>query len=79
MPITDLLRQNRKLYGNETALVELNPDRPENRRLTWREFDLVESTGRGPYRREITWAVFDEKANRFANLLLERGDRKSVV
>ena len=76
MPITDLLRQNRKLYGNETALVELNPDRPENRRLTWREFDLVENTGRGAYRREITWAVFDEKANRFANLLLERGIRR---
>ena len=29
-----------------------------------------------PYRREITWHVFDEKANRFANLLLSRGIKK---
>ena len=26
-----------------------------------------------PYRREITWNVFDEKANRFANMLLSPG------
>ena len=26
--------------------------------------------------REITWRVFDEKANRFANLLLSRGIKK---
>ena len=29
-----------------------------------------------PYRRQITWSVFDEKANRFANLLLSRGVKK---
>ena len=28
------------------------------------------------YRREITWSVFNEKANRFANLLIQRGIRK---
>ena len=28
------------------------------------------------YRREITWNVFNEKANRFANLLVERGIKK---
>ena len=28
------------------------------------------------YRREITWNVFNEKANRFANLLLSRGVKK---
>lgn len=26
MPITDLLERNAKLYGNETALVEINPE-----------------------------------------------------
>ena len=73
MPITDHLRRNAALYGNEIALVERNPEREENRRMTWREYDLVESSHKEPYRREITWSVFDEKANRFANLLLERG------
>ena len=28
------------------------------------------------YRREITWSVMDEKANRFANLLISRGIKK---
>ena len=26
MPITDLLERNSKLYGNEVALVEIDPD-----------------------------------------------------
>ena len=26
MPITDLLERNSKLYGNEIALVEMNPE-----------------------------------------------------
>ena len=26
MPITDLLERNSKLYGDETALVEINPE-----------------------------------------------------
>ena len=75
MPITDLLRRNAKEFGNDIALVERNPEKSEDRRMTWREYDLVESGGM-PYRREITWSVFDEKANRFANLLLERGINK---
>ena len=29
-----------------------------------------------PFRREITWETFDQKANRFANLLLTRGCQK---
>ena len=29
-----------------------------------------------PYRREITWSVFNEKANRFANMLISRGVKK---
>ena len=73
MPITDLLERNAKLYGTETALVEINPQLQEPRRVTWREYELIQPGGPVPYRREITWSVFDEKANRAANLLLSRG------
>lgn len=76
MPITNLLEQNCKLYPDEVALIELNPAIHDDRRTTWREYDLVEAAPVGPYRREITWRVFNEKANRFANLLLERGIKK---
>ena len=76
MPITDLLERNSKLYGDEVALVELNPEIQEEPRVTWREYELIQPTSSVPYRREITWAVFDEKANRVANLLLKRGIRK---
>jgi acyl-CoA synthetase (AMP-forming)/AMP-acid ligase II len=73
MPITDLLERNAKLYGNETALVEINPEIQEKRRITWKEYDLIMPSPTTPYRREITWQVFDEKANRVANLLMDRG------
>ena len=76
MPITDLLEQNCKLYGDDVALVELNPELKETRRITWKEYDLMQPAPVGPYRREITWHVFNEKANRFAHLLLERGVKK---
>ena len=76
MPVTDLLERNHKLYGEEVALVELNPSLPDTRRTTWKEYDLVQSTSPTPYRREITWSVFDEKANRVANMLLHRGVQK---
>ena len=76
MPITDLLERNSKLFGNETALVEINPEVHEAQRVTWKEYTLIQPTSSVPYRREITWSVFDEKANRVANLLLQRGIRK---
>lgn len=76
MPVTDFLERNVKLYGDETALVELNPEKAENRRMTWKEYELVQPTSDQPYRREITWNVFNEKANRFANMLLSRGVKK---
>ena len=76
MPITDLLERNSKLYGNEIALVEMNPEIQEEPRVTWREYELIQPTVATPYRREITWSVFDEKANRVANLLMSRGIRK---
>ena len=76
MPITDLLERNHKLYGDEVALVELNPSLKDTKRTSWREYSLVQATSFEPYRREITWSVFDEKANRVANMLLERGIKK---
>ena len=76
MPITDLLERNSKLYGDEIALVEINPEVHEKQRVTWKEYALIQPTSTTPYRREITWSVFDEKANRVANLLLGRGIRK---
>ena len=73
MPITDLLERNAKLYGNEVALVEINPELQEKRRITWKEYDLIMPAPTTAYRREITWQVFDEKANRVANMLMARG------
>ena len=76
MPITDILEKNCRLYGDDVALVEINPEMPETKRTTWKEFDLIETSSASYYRREITWNLFNEKANRFANLLIERGIKK---
>ena len=76
MPVTDYLERNCKLYGDEVALVELNPSIEDTRKTTWKEYDLVQTTESKPYRREITWSVFDEKANRVANMLLNRGVKR---
>lgn len=76
MPIIDILEKNCRLYGDDVALVEINPEMPETKRTTWKEFDLIEPSRAAYYRREITWNVFNEKANRFANLLVERGIKK---
>ena len=83
MTIVDILEQNKNLYGDEVALVELNPELPETRRLTWRDYELVQPTANATYRREITWNVFNEKANRFANALtgrgIGRGDKVAIL
>ncbi|MCR4815482.1 MAG: acyl--CoA ligase [Lachnospiraceae bacterium] len=76
MPITEILDRNCKLYGNDICLVEINPEIQETRRVTWKEYELIEPNPTTHYRREITWNVFEEKANRFANLLLSRGLKK---
>ena len=76
MPITDLLERNCRLYGNDTCLVEINPQMRDSRRVTWKEYELIEPSSESYYRREITWNIFNEKANRCANLLLSRGIRK---
>lgn len=76
MPIAEILEKNAKEYGKDVCLVEINPDLQEKKRVTWRDYELIESNPMCQYRREITWHVFNEKANRFANLLISRGIKK---
>ena len=76
MPITKYLERNADEFGKDCALVELNPEVKENRRITWKEYDLTQPEPNLPYRREISWSIFNEKANRCAHYLLERGVRK---
>ena len=79
MVITDYLERNARLYGSESALVEINPSEERDKAQTWWDFNLIESArGDTPYRREISWKDFDRRANRFANLLLSRGLKKGT-
>jgi len=74
MVITDFLERNARLWGSESALVELSPTEDRDKATSWREASLIESAQPdAPYRREISWSEFDRRANRFANLLLSRG------
>jgi len=75
MPITDTLARNAALYGEEVSLVEINPDITDVHR-SWKDYELVETNPERKYRREMTWREFDDKSNRLANLLLERGLQK---
>lgn len=84
MPITDFLERNAKIYPNDVALVEINPEKQPEKNITWREYNLIDTAQEGAkYRREITWKEFDVKANRFANLLftkgIKRGDKVAVL
>ena len=77
MIITDFLTRNAKEFGNDVALVEINPQAQTNQRITWKEFSLIESNpNSASVRTEMTWSEFDRKANLFANLLLSRGIKK---
>ena len=79
MLLTDYLERNARLYGMETALVEINPSEERDNAVTWREFNLIESANPdAPYRRELSWREFDSRANRFANLLLSRGIKRGT-
>ena len=79
MIITDFLEKNARLYGRETALVEINPSEERDNVVTWWDFNLIESASQdAPYRRELSWKDFDRRANRFANLLLSRGLAKGT-
>ncbi len=76
MPITKLLERNAELYGDDSALVEINPQIMEHSRVTWKEYSLIEANRLEPGRSEISWREFDKRANRFANLILSRGIKK---
>ncbi len=79
MLLTDYLERNARLYGIETALVEINPSEERDQATTWRDMNLIESANPdAPYRREMSWAEFDRRANKFANLLLSRGVEKGT-
>ena len=79
MVITDYLERNARLYGSETALVEISPSEERDNAVTWRDFNLIENAKPDtPYRRELSWKDFDRRANRFANLLLSRGLKKGT-
>ena len=78
MPITEILKQNAALYGEEVALVEINPQELEKCHTTWREYSLIESSPIDSFRSELTWGEFNRKSNRLANLLLTRRVRKGA-
>ena len=41
MVITDFLERNARLYGSDTALVEVNPSEERDSAVTWREASLI--------------------------------------
>ena len=73
MPVTVYLERNAKLYPNEIALVELNPEEEDTRRITWKEYDLIQPGRFEPYRRAIPWWVSNVMAILFANTRSGRG------
>lgn len=76
MVITDYLENNAKEFPNDTALVEIVPEMISKSRITWKEYALIPPNVEDSGRTEITWKEFNQKANRFANLLLSRGIKK---
>lgn len=76
MIITDLLERNAREYGDDAALVEINPSDKTDHAVTWKDYELIEANPEAGYRKEITWKEFDNQANRVANLLLTRGIKK---
>ncbi len=77
MPITDILTKNATEFPDDVALVEVIPnDDGSKNRVTWKDYSLIERGTVDSLRSEMTWKEFDQKANRFANLLLSRGVKK---
>ena len=83
MPVTEYLTRNAWLYRDDVALVEVNPVNREEHESSWLEFDLVETNPSKLYRREITWKQFNERANRFAHMLMDarvrKGDKVAIL
>jgi acyl-CoA synthetase (AMP-forming)/AMP-acid ligase II len=73
MPITDLLKLNAKMKGNDIAIVEISPRSGSNRLVSWLEYETSPSYPDQSLRREMTWKHMDEQANRVANFCLGRG------
>lgn len=79
MIITDLLERNARFFGEDTAIVEINPSEERDNALNWKEASLINTALEDvPYRRDMKWKSFDRRANRFANLLLCRGIKKGT-
>ena len=76
MPITEILSRNAFLYGEKISLVEINPELQEKHEVSWQEYELIEPNPAATFRRQMTWGEFEARANRFANLLLDRGVKK---
>ncbi len=76
MIITDILVENAKKLPNEISLVEVSPEIKEQQEKEWKEFELVETGNIGKHRRELSWKEFDDRANQFANMLLDKGIKK---
>ena len=55
MPVTDLLERNHKLYGEEVALVELNPTMKDTRKTTYHI--AVRLHGAYLMRRQTVWQI----------------------
>ena len=68
MPITEFLKRNAELYGDEIALVEIAPQMLEKAKVTWKEYALIQPNTEESGRQEMTWKEFDKAANRFAFL-----------
>lgn len=77
MPITEYLARNAAHYGDEIALVEINPELRDlvSQRPDWKEMSLVERNFHSGYRKTLTWHAFDSQANQFAQFLLNSGVR----
>ena len=75
MPITAILEKNAKLYPDDISLVEVNPKSKSEGGPLCGAYSFADPD-RGAERNEITWKEFDERANRFANLLISKGIKK---
>lgn len=77
MSIIDLLEWNANQYGDEVALIEVNPEMEDIHEPSWRELTLVEPSHRITYRKTISWREFNELTNQLANSLVERGVKRN--
>ena len=64
MVITDYLERNARLYGSDSALVEINPSEERDNAVTWRDFNLIENANPdAPYRAHFPCAALRYQVN----------------